>query len=58
MAGASSVNQIRYHLSLQNAGRKEIFIDNIVVHNRSAVGAAYVKVWRDCSTVANPVTCV
>ena len=58
MTGATSVNQIRYHLRLQSAGRKEIFVDNIEMTNPTAVGAAYVKAWRDCSTVANPVTCV
>jgi hypothetical protein len=58
MPGATSITQIQYWLRLQNGGRKELFLDGIEVTNATAVGAAYVKVWRDCSTVANPVTCV
>lgn len=58
MAGATSITQIQYWLRLQNAGRKELFLDGIEATNPTAVGAAYVKVWRDCSTAANPVTCV
>lgn len=58
LAGATSITQIQYWLRLQNAGRKELFVDGIEAVNPSAVGAGYVKVWRDCSTVANPVTCV
>jgi hypothetical protein len=58
MTGATSLTQIQYWLRLQNAGRKELFLDGIEATNPTAVGAAYVKVWRDCSTVANPVTCV
>jgi hypothetical protein len=58
MTGATSVNTFRYHLQVQGGGRKELFLDSIEVINPTAVGAAYVKVWRDCSTVANPVTCV
>lgn len=58
MTGATSLTQIQYWLRLQGAGRKELFLDGIEATNTTAVGAAYVKVWRDCSTVANPVTCV
>jgi hypothetical protein len=58
MPGATSITQIQYWLRLQNGGRKELFLDGIEVTNPTATGAAYVKVWRDCSTVANPVTCV
>jgi hypothetical protein len=57
MTGATSITQLQYWLRLQNAGRKELFLDGIELTNPTAVGAAYVKVWRDCSTVANPVTC-
>lgn len=58
MTGATSLTQIQYWLLLQTNGRKELFVDGIELINPSAVGAAYVKAWRDCSTVANPVTCV
>jgi hypothetical protein len=58
MTGATSLTQIQYWLRLQGAGRKELFLDGIEATNPTAIGAAYVKVWRDCSTVANPVTCV
>jgi len=58
MAGATSVTQLIYWLQLQNAGRKEIFVDHIEVTNPTAVGAAHVKVWRDCSTAADPVNCL
>jgi hypothetical protein len=54
MTGATSVNQFRYYLQLQNAGRKELFLDSIEVTNPTAVGAAYVRVWRDCSTAVCP----
>jgi hypothetical protein len=57
MTGATSVNTFRYHLQVQANGRKELFVGNIEATNPTAVGAAYVKAWRDCSTVANPVTC-
>jgi hypothetical protein len=46
--------QFVYYLQLQNAGRKELFVDLIEVTNPSAVGAAQVRVWRDCSTAACP----
>ena len=58
MTGATSITQLEYWLRLQNAGRKELFLDGIELINPTVVGAAYVKAWRDCSTVANPVTCV
>jgi hypothetical protein len=57
MTGATSLNQIQYWLRLQNMGRKELFVDGIELINPTAIGAAYVRVWRDCSTAANPVTC-
>jgi hypothetical protein len=52
MVGATSVTQFRYYLQVQAGGRKELFLDNIEVTNPTAVGAAYVRVWRDCSTAA------
>jgi hypothetical protein len=57
MTGATSVNQFIYYLQLQNAGRKELFVDHIEVTNSTAIGGAQVRVWRDCSTVATPATC-
>jgi hypothetical protein len=57
MTGAATLTQLQYWLRLQNAGRKELFFDGIEAINPTAVGAAYVKVWRDCSMAANPVTC-
>ncbi len=57
MTGATSVTQFAYYLQLTNNGgnnRKEIFIDHIEATNTTAVGAAYVRVWRDCSTAACP----
>jgi hypothetical protein len=60
MTGATSVTQFAYYLELTNAGsnvRKEIFIDNIEATNDTAVGAAQVRVWRDCSTAVNPASC-
>ncbi len=57
MTNAVSVSQFIYHLQVQSGGRKELFVDNIEATNPTAVGAAYVRAWRDCSTVANPVTC-
>lgn len=57
MPGATSVTQVIYWLQLQNVGRKEIFVDHIEVTNPTAVGAGHVKLWRDCSTAADPVNC-
>lgn len=54
MTGATSVSQFVYYLQLQAGGRKELFLDNIEVTNPTAVGAAQVRVWRDCSTAACP----
>jgi len=57
MTGATSVSQFVYWLQLQTAGRKELFVDHIEATNPTAIGAAYVRVWRDCSTAADPATC-
>ena len=57
MTLAATVTQFIYYLQLQNAGRKELFVDHIEVTNNTATGGAQVRVWRDCSTVANPATC-
>jgi hypothetical protein len=57
MAGGN-ITQFLLNLRLRQTGRKEIFIDHIEATNDSATGAAHVKLWRDCSSAANPVTCV
>jgi len=56
-AGTRTITTFRYHLRLQRAGRREMFLDHIEMTNTTAVGAAYVRVWRDCSTAANPASC-
>lgn len=58
MTGATSATQFIYWLQLQNAGRKELFVDYIEATNPTAIGAARVQVWRDCSTAADPATCL
>jgi hypothetical protein len=58
MTNAASVSQFRYHLQVQQVGRKEIFLDHIEATNPTAIGAAHVRVWRDCSTAADPVSCL
>lgn len=40
-----------------NAAR-ELFLDNIEAVNTTALDAARVQVWRDCSSAADPVNCV
>jgi hypothetical protein len=57
MTGAATVTSFVYWLQLQNGGRKELFLDNVEVTNDSFVGAAHVRVWRDCSTAVNPASC-
>ena len=57
MTGATSLNTFNYYLQLQNAGRKELFVDHIEVTNDTATGGAQVRVWRDCSTVVNAAAC-
>lgn len=54
MTADTTITQFTYWLQLDNAGRKELFLDNIEVTNPTAVGAAHVRVWRDCSTAACP----
>lgn len=54
---AGAVNNIFFNMRLQQGGRREMFLDHIEATNNTAVGAAHVKVWRDCSTAANPATC-
>ena len=57
-AGTRTITSFRYMMRLQSGGRREMFVDHIEATNTTAIGAAQVRVWRDCSTAANPVTCV
>jgi hypothetical protein len=52
--GTRTITTFRYMLRLQRNGRREMFLDHIEMTNNTAVGAAYVRVWRDCSTAACP----
>ena len=54
MPAGAAPTQFVYYLQLQNAGRKELFVDLIEATNPSAIGAAQVRVWRDCSTASCP----
>ena len=53
-----TINTLEFSIRLQNAGRREIFIDNIEAVNTTALDAARVQVWRDCSAAADPATCL
>jgi hypothetical protein len=53
-AGTRTATNFFIHIRLQQAGRREIFIDQLEATNNTAVGAAQVRVWRDCSTAACP----
>jgi hypothetical protein len=53
-AGNRNVTAFFFNIRMQGGGRREFFIDHVEATNNSAVGAAYVKVWRDCSTAACP----
>ena len=53
-----TVNSLEYSIRLQTAGRREIFIDNIEAVNTTALDAARVQIWRDCSAAADPATCL
>ena len=57
-AGTRTITSFRYMMRLQQGGRREMFLDHIEATNTTAIGAAHVRMWRDCSTAANPVTCV
>lgn len=58
MAGGTTITSVAFFMRAQSAGQKEMFLDNIEVTNPSAIGAAQVRVWRDCSSAADPVNCV
>ena len=57
-AGTRTATNFFIHIRLQQNGRREIFLDHIEATNTTAIGAAHVRAWRDCSTAANPVTCI
>lgn len=56
--GTRTITSFRYMLRLQRGGRREMFLDHIEATNTTAIGAAHVRLWRDCSNALNPVTCV
>ena len=56
-AGTRTITSFRYMMRLQSGGRREMFLDHIEATNTTAIGAAHVRLWRDCSNVLNPVTC-
>lgn len=55
--GTRTITAFRYMMRLQTGGRREMFLDHIEATNNSAIGAAHVRLWRDCSTAANSATC-
>lgn len=55
--GGGNVTSFLMNIRLQGANRREIFIDHLEATNTTATGAAQVRVWRDCSTMADPVNC-
>jgi hypothetical protein len=56
-AGTRTITSFVYMLRLQRGGRREMYLDHIEATNTTAIGAAHVRMWRDCSTALNPVTC-
>ena len=53
-----TLNGFVYFLRLQNAGLREMHLDNIEAVNPTALNAARVQVWRDCSSATDPATCL
>jgi len=53
-AGTRTITSFRYMLRLQNGGRREMYLDHIEATNTTAIGAAHVRMWRDCSTAPCP----
>jgi hypothetical protein len=56
-AGTRNITSFRFMIRLQQGGRREMFLDYIEATNNTAIGAAHVRMWRDCSNALNPVTC-
>jgi len=52
--GTRTMTTFFYYLRLQQAGRREIFLDNIEAVNNTAIGAARVQYWRDCTVASCP----
>jgi len=55
--GTRTITSFRYMMRLQTGGRREMFLDYIEATNDTAIGAAHVRQWRDCSTTLNPANC-
>ena len=55
-AGTRTLTSFAYFLRLQRAGRREMFLDHIEAVNDTAIGAARVQLWRDCSMSTCPPT--
>jgi len=53
-AGTRTITSFVYMLRLQRGGRREMYLDHIEATNTTAVGAAHVRMWRDCSTAPCP----
>lgn len=53
-AARRNITAFEYSMRLQTANQREIFMDNIEAVNTTALDAARVQVWRDCSTAACP----
>jgi hypothetical protein len=50
----ATITSFIYQLGIRRAGRREVFIDQIEATNDTAIGAARVQQWRDCSTASCP----
>lgn len=57
-AGTQTATTFLINIRLQQLARRELFLDHIEATNTTAIGAAQVRVWRDCSTAATPATCL
>lgn len=58
-AGTRTMTQFQFYMLVRgNNIRREFFLDHIEATNNTAIGAAHVRVWRDCSSAVNPVNCV
>lgn len=55
-AGTRTISTFGYFLRLQRNGRREMFLDHIEAINDTALGAARVQLWRDCSMSSCPPT--
>jgi hypothetical protein len=53
-AGTRTITSFRYMIRLQANGRREMYLDHIEATNTTAIGAAHLRMWRDCSTAPCP----